>query len=119
MDESLDDQLLNLLDSDQYYSLSEEYVREKMDIGPLVLRSLIGKIKKERAIQINLFKYNDVRYIGLESRRLDYERDKQNGTNHIEEWIKQGYYNKNDYSWLIIIFIMLLCIGLFLTYSKK
>jgi hypothetical protein len=44
--------------------------------------------------------------LGLESRRLDYEADKQNGTNHIEDLIKQGYYDKSKYSWIILFLVL-------------
>ena len=47
-----------------------------------------------------------MRYVGLESRRIDYEKDKQNGTNHIEKLIKEGKYDK-DYSWSWIILLVI------------
>jgi len=43
--------------------------------------------------QINIFTFKGVTYIGLESRRLDYERDKLSGTNMVEDYIKKGFYD--------------------------
>jgi len=43
-------------------------------------------------VQINQFTYGRHEYVGLESRRLDYERDKALGTNKIEDLILQGVY---------------------------
>jgi len=31
-------------------------------------------------------------YVGLESRRIDYERDKESGVDHVEDLLKIGYY---------------------------
>ena len=41
---------------------------------------------------INVFTFNNRTYVGLESRRIDYEKDKNNGINHVEQKIKTGYY---------------------------
>lgn len=42
---------------------------------------------------INIFAFKGVTYIGLESRRIDYETDKVQGTNKIEEMIQNGLYD--------------------------
>ncbi len=42
--------------------------------------------------QINVFKYNDVTYIGLQSRKKDYDHDAVEGNNWVEDAIKSGYY---------------------------
>ena len=63
----------------------EEHQEEIQNL--LILRESLLKVK------INKFMYNDYKYIGLESRRIDYENDKKNGTNHIENLIEQGVYD--------------------------
>lgn len=42
--------------------------------------------------QINIFEFNGIEYMGLEERRLDYERDRANGTNWVEKAIREGRY---------------------------
>lgn len=44
---------------------------------------------------INIFEYNNITYVGFESRRIDYERDKINGVNKIEKLIEKGFYGKH------------------------
>jgi hypothetical protein len=41
---------------------------------------------------VNVFTFGGVEYLGLESRRVDYEEDKAAGTNHVEDKIKSGWY---------------------------
>ena len=42
---------------------------------------------------INIFTYGDITYIGLESQRVRYEEDKENGTNWVEDAISRGEYD--------------------------
>lgn len=46
----------------------------------------------ESCAQINVFVFNDVEYVGLESRRLDYEADKAAGKNKIEKALSDGVF---------------------------
>ena len=43
---------------------------------------------------INVFTFKNVTYVGTESRRKDYERDKNNNDNFVEDRIKIGLYDK-------------------------
>lgn len=43
--------------------------------------------------KLNLFQFQDKWFVGTEKRRLDYERDKKNGANHVESLIEQGVYD--------------------------
>ena len=42
---------------------------------------------------VNLFTFNGVEYVGLESHRLAYERDRLARTNHVEGLIGLGYHD--------------------------
>jgi hypothetical protein len=42
---------------------------------------------------VNIFTYNGVTYIGLETERLRYDDDKIKGTNYVENLIKLGMYS--------------------------
>ena len=42
--------------------------------------------------RVNVFTFLGVEYVGLESRRQDYENDKEAGTNYVEKLIQAGYY---------------------------
>ena len=105
--EDIEDELLEILEDKTYYSISTEYVLKKLDIESLGLSHIITRIKGKRGIQINIFKYADIEYIGLESRRLDYERDKENGINHVEKLIEKGFYDKQDYSFILILILII------------
>ena len=45
-------------------------------------------------MQVNIFKFKGVEYIGLQSRKEDYDRDKKSGTNFVEHKIKRGGYDR-------------------------
>ena len=47
-------------------------------------------------LQVNIFTFNGVEYIGLESRKQDYDRDKAAGTNFVEKKIKEGLYDRKQ-----------------------
>lgn len=93
--------LYELLLNKKYYSLSINYVSELLEISISKLERLdiktngitSNRFKKKFNDHINVFVYNNVKYIGLETRRIDYELDKKNGTNWVENAIKNGYYN--------------------------
>lgn len=50
--------------------------------------------EKQTKDHVNIFTYNDVTYIGLETERVRYDRDKQNKTNYVENLIHKGYYGQ-------------------------
>ena len=105
--------LWRLLNINDWYSLSTEYLKDKLLVDRPELMELITNVEKHMSVQINVFVYNNVEYIGLESRRLDYERDKLNGTNRIEKLIRDGYYdeefnNKCVISALFCLFVVII-----------
>ena len=51
-------------------------------------------VQHVHALQVNIFTFKGVEYIGLESRKRDYDRDKAAGTNFIEDKIKRGDYDR-------------------------
>lgn len=86
--------------SEGYYSLGIKGVSRKLDIDIDLLRALgdweSRPGKKFHYLQedyINVFKYGNIEYIGLESRRLHYERDEIRGTNSIADAVKRGDYD--------------------------
>lgn len=94
-------QIYELLSNKDYYSLSLNYVANTLGITIRYLRLLDSQSGNHRSQtfqqrfndSINIFVYNDVEYIGLESRRIDYEHDSRNGTNWVEAAIAAGYYS--------------------------
>jgi hypothetical protein len=90
-----------LLSDKTYYSLSLSYLSKLTGIPVSDLRKLDKRSKSKLALDfesiyndhINIFIYNNVEYIGLETRRIAYEIDKQNGTNWVEDAIKKGVYD--------------------------
>lgn len=81
----------SLLKDPGYYSLEINYTATLLNVTVGYLRSLVDNslFHLVTGDSINIFQYNDVTYIGLESRRLDYERDKLTGTNWVEDAIKR------------------------------
>lgn len=110
--------LYDILTNKDYYSISSKYIMEKLNINRNQLMILIKNTEKNKNCKINIFTYqgNNVEYIGLESRRIDYERDKKNGTNKIEKLIEKGYYDtkkENHNGSIILCFITLVIFGYF------
>ena len=93
--------IYNLLSNKTFYSLRLDYISNILNIPIKYLRLLDKKsnsisrhsFNKRFHDEINIFNYNGIEYMGLESRRLDYEHDKINGTNWVEEEIKRGTYD--------------------------
>lgn len=80
--------LYDFLNNRDYYSLEINYVARKFNLSKLnfeVFQLLMND-------SINIFTYNNITYIGLESRRIDYERDKKLGINWVEKAIREGKY---------------------------
>jgi len=62
-----------------------------------VVNSLTPKLQiKDKEEKINIFMYEHHEFIGLESRRKDYENDKANKSNFVENLIQDGHYKKKD-----------------------
>ena len=93
---SMENKLWSILNSDQYYSISSKYLMKEFNIDRDKLTQLVKSLEKNKKVQVNTFEYNSIEYIGLESRRIDYEKDKVNGTNRIEKLIEKGYYGKTQ-----------------------
>ena len=93
-------ELYHLLNKKSYYSLEINYAtsilsREFSDVNLHTFRpNSIDSIEFNRITQdtINIFIYNGITYIGLESRRIDYERDAALGINWVEDAICNGEY---------------------------
>jgi hypothetical protein len=91
--------LYGILNSRKYYSLEINYLSKRVGIPVKTLRSIYTN---QNAINffdlikddINIFFYNDIEYVGLESRKIDYDRDKDLGVNWVENAINEGKYNK-------------------------
>lgn len=87
------DKIWDILNDKSYYSISPNYAAKKLNITKSLFNDMIKHVEKRYNVQINIFKFNDRTYVGLESRRIDYKNDKKNGTNHIEKLIEQGVYD--------------------------
>ena len=94
MEDNYDLRLYNLLNDQSYYSLEVNYVSKLTNVPVILLTSdeLSSYFKFKYDDKINTFMYNSVIYIGLESRRVAYERDKLAGVNWVEDAIKRGLY---------------------------
>jgi hypothetical protein len=86
--------LQTLLQKPSFYSYEASATALALSVDrPELLRLATSLGEKKGGDSVNVFTFKDTEYIGLESRRLDYERDKANGTNHVEEKIKSGWYD--------------------------
>lgn len=81
-------QLVRYLNRRPFYSFAVARVQTDLNTTRAELAFLVGKAD----VKINLFEYGGVEYIGLESRRLDYIRDEQAGTNPVTAMIDAGVY---------------------------
>jgi hypothetical protein len=78
--------IYSLLTDPSYYSLEIGYLSSQTGVSVEYLRSLNG-VRLVPWDWVNVFTYNNVTYVGLESRRIAYERDKEAGTNWVEDAI--------------------------------
>ena len=85
------DKLVRLLQTPPWYSYSIKWLMLELGVEERQLRYLVD-LARSRGQTINVFSFHDVEYVGLESRRLDYERDKVLGVNHVEQLIALGEY---------------------------
>lgn len=90
---SLQTKLYHLLSDKSYYSLRLDYVANILKISVNNIRSLSDAFEERFGDKLNIFIFNNVEYIGLQSRKIDYDRDASNGTNWVEKAIKEGYYD--------------------------
>ena len=88
--------LLEALDDRQWYSFSVAFLLRKLRVDAEGLLQLVNELdhalRGERTDRVNIFAFNGVNYVGLESRRLAYEADKLAGTNHVERLVQLGFY---------------------------
>jgi hypothetical protein len=96
---TISQQIYELLNDKSYYSLTLSYAAEQLQLPRSVLRKFADsndirkKFEQCTGDQLNMFKFNQVTYIGLETRRIQYEIDKVNGTNWVEKAIVAGEYD--------------------------
>lgn len=84
----------------KFYSYEFNYITKKLNISPEVLLRYwnVNNTKESNYFNsltndhVNIFNYNGIIYIGLESERIRYEEDKILGINYVEFLIQQGYY---------------------------
>ncbi len=92
-----------LLKKDERYSYSLNYLNKKLGTSNKELFIIAESLSKDENDKINVFKFGDIWFMGFESRRLDYERDKKNGNNPVEPLIKKGIYGKDKNKFSISI----------------
>ena len=86
-------QLYSILINKEWYSYGLKFVQRSCGIGSVKeLHDIACSLSNQINDKINFFSYNGHEYIGLETRRLDYEYDKRNGTNKVEKLISKGHY---------------------------
>jgi hypothetical protein len=86
-------ELYDILSNPKWYSYSKNGIKNWMNIDCEKLAHVAYTLSQKLGDKVNYFTYNDVVYLGLETRRLAYEVDKKAGTNRIEKLIHLGYYN--------------------------
>ena len=103
--------LYEYLKNDKWYSMQIDVTCKKANITKNELNDIKHKSGKnsesfERYIlkikgvkdHVNIFDFNGITYVGLETRKKDYDRDRKNGTNRIENLIKDGWYDRENES---------------------
>lgn len=89
--------MFTILADPRWYSYSTDVVQRRCKAETRqALERMANKLAAKVRDPINFFSYNGMEYMGFESRRIDYERDKANGTNHIEKLIAQGVYDRQS-----------------------
>ncbi len=91
------DKVYKILSDKSYYSLGLNFVSKKLDIPTHVLRDYKERISQEMMRKYgdsyNVFTFKDTEYIGLQSRKIQYDSDAKEGVNWVEDKIKEGYYD--------------------------
>ena len=85
--------LYHLLRNKDYYSLNLSYVSSILNMPVNSIKLLVDTFEERFGDELNIFMFNNVEYIGLQSRKIDYDRDTLNGTNWVEKAIKDGHYD--------------------------
>lgn len=77
-----------------WYSYSLDYLTKKTGISKRRLLYLAESdyFVKNYDDTLNVFKYEGVTYMGLQSRKIDYDHDKKLCVNKVEKLISEGYY---------------------------
>ena len=82
-----------LLADPQWYSYRVDHVLTKCGIaGRVDLVTITGSLGGKIGNPIGFFLYNNVEYLGLATRKVDYDRDEAAGTKRVVALIKQGAY---------------------------
>lgn len=88
-----EERLMAVLEDRRWYSYSAEALGSQLGVSRRQLGALAARVQEVTGRQINVFRYRGVEYMGLEERRLDYERDKAAGANWVEAAIARGEYD--------------------------
>lgn len=83
-----------VLEDRRWYSYGTGALGRELGMTRRQLGALATRVQAATGRQINIFEYRGVEYMGLEERRLDYERDKAAGTNWVEAAIARGDYGR-------------------------
>ena len=86
-------QVYEIIKNKEWYSYGLQYIMRLLDLQSVEEMTKIAvSLSNKIGDKVNIFSYNGVYYVGLETRRLDYERDRREGKNKVEKLIKQGHY---------------------------
>ena len=88
----LEGRLLAILHDRSWYSYGLADVQQDLQCTREQLLAVAQSLGAAVQDPVNVFSFNSVEYIGLESRRVDYEEDKANGVNRVERMIQDGDY---------------------------
>lgn len=84
---------------DTYYSLEIGYVCKLTGLDRKLIEEYANtdtfrgtSFQQTYNDTLNIFSYSGVTYVGLESRRIDYENDERAGINPISKMIEDGKY---------------------------
>jgi hypothetical protein len=89
---SAGERLMEILGDRRWYSYGTDALCRKLNMPHDHLLAMAKHMENVTEEQINVFEHNGTEYMGLESRRVDYEKDKQEGKNWVEDAIAQGRY---------------------------
>ena len=107
IDLNLNDECKNLYDfllplrDNRFYSYEINYTSETLNIPlEILLKYSHDEILSESITfeyltgdWVNIFTFNNITYIGLESERLRYDQDSDLGINYVENLIQKGVYD--------------------------
>lgn len=84
--------LSKILSDRKWYSFTTAYLQSMVGVSRDNLLKVAESLGANVGDHINVFSFGNVEYMGFETRRLDYERDKALGTNMVEAMIRRGDY---------------------------